>query len=223
MLKIFFSSALVSAFVCLGADTTRFQAPSPEASATVAEANYCFVRKRGILSEQMPAPTLALQLKVRVSFNNPGSRPLILPIDHDRTVYIAMAPGVMKAMKKPVNLMETKINIMSHLPADVSPASPVDPKNNVFSVVRPGGSEPLYEEQVELPVYRKTSRGLTDLRGKRIYFKLQLEHQAMTPALIANLSDRWSGFGVPWTGTLRTNTFVLDVPAAPQAVECSDK
>jgi len=223
MLTRLFLPALLSAFVCLGAETARFQAAPPEASATVTEANYCFVKKRGILSEQMPTPTLTLQLKVRVSFNNPGVRPLILPIDHDRTVYIAMAPGVMKAMKKSVNLLEPKINIMSHLPADVSPANPIDPKNNVFSIVPTGGSTPIYEEDVDLPVYRKTSRGLTDLRGKRIYFKLQLEHQAMTPALISNLSDRWARFGIPWTGTLRTNMFVVDVPAAPRAVECSDK
>jgi hypothetical protein len=223
MLTRLFFPSLISMFVCLGAETARVQAVPPEASATVTEANYCFVKKRGILSEQMPTPTLTLQLKVRVSFNNPGGQPLILPIDHDRTVFIAMAPGVMKAIKKPVHLMEPKINIMAHLPADVSPANPIDPKNNVFSIVRAGGATPLYEEVVELPIYRKTSRGLTDLRGKRIYLKLQLEHQAMTPGLIASLSDRWARFGVPWTGILRTNMFVLDVPTAPQAVECSDK
>jgi hypothetical protein len=223
MFRKLFLSALLSTAVCLGAETARFQAAPPEAAATVTEANYCFVKKRGILSEQMPTPTLTLQLKVRISFSNAGARPLILPIDHDRTVYVAMAPGVMKAMKKPVNLLEPKINIMSHLPADVSPANPIDPKNNVFSIVRAAGTTPLYEEEVELPVYKKTSRVLTDLRGKRIYFKLQLEHQAMTPGLIASLSDRWARFGIPWTGTLRTNMFVVDVPAAPPAAECSDK
>jgi len=223
MLVRLLAGVLVCAGLCVAGDGARFQVTAPEATATVSEANYCFVKKRGILSEQMPVPTLTLQLKVRVAFTNQVVRPLILPIDHDRTVFLAMTPGVMKPMKKPVNLLEPKINVMARLPADVNPDNPTDPVNDEFVIVRAHGSTPLYEEEIDLPVYKKNPHDTTDLRGKRIYFKLQVEHQAMTPGLAAGLSDRWARFGVPWTGTLRTNMFVVDVPAAPQAPECVDK
>jgi hypothetical protein len=218
------SIASASACFCAG---LRTSANAPEATAAITEARYCFERVRGINSERMPVPALTVQLIVRVSFTNagtnPGARPLILPLDHERVVYMALAPGVMKVLPKPMNLLEPKVHLMAHLPPDVNPANPVDPNNGVFAMVRAVGSTPLYEEKVTVPVYRNTLRTHTDLRGHRVYLRLQLEHRGMTPALEADLSDRWAGFGVPWTGTLRTNTFVLDVPAAPQAVECSDK
>ena len=215
-------TALASASACLCAGL-RTPANAPDATAAITEARYCFERVRGINSERMPVPALTVQLIVRVSFRNVGERPLILPLDHERIVYIALAPGVMKVLPKPVNLLEPKVHLMAHLPPDVNPANPMDPNNGVFAIVRAGGSTPLYEEKLTVPVYRNTMRTRTDLRGHRVYLRLQLEHQGLAPALEADLSDRWSGFGVPWTGTLRTNTFVLDVPGAPQAVECSDK
>ena len=212
--------ASASACVCAG---LRTPVNAPDATAAITEAHYCFERVRGINSERMPLPALTVQLKVRVSFTNEGTRPLIVPLDHERIVYIAPAPGVMKVLPKPVNLLEPKVHLMTHLPQDLNPANPVDPDNGVFAIIRAGGTTPLYDEKVTLTVCRNTLRTHTDLRGHRVYLRLQLEHQGMSPALEADLSDRWSGFGVPWTGTLRTNTFVLDVPAAPQAIECSDQ
>ena len=225
MLTKVLAAALASASACFCAGL-RTPANAPDATAAITEAHYCFERVRGINSERMPVPALTVQLKVRVSFTNAGTnaggRALILPLDHERIVYIALAPGVMKVLPRAVNLLEPKVHMMTHLPPDVNPANPVDPDNGVFAIVRAGGTTMLYDEKVTLAVYRNTLRTHTDLRGHRVYLRLQLEHQPMAPALIANLSDRWSGFGVPWTGTLRTNTFVLDVPSAPQAVECSD-
>lgn len=219
-----FRRILVIAFgctsLCLCAGMPRLEPNAPQATATVTEAHYCFERVRGINSERMPVPSLTVKLIVRVSFTNADARPLILPLDHERTVYIAAAPGVMKILPKAVDIMEPKVHLMSRLPPDVNPASPTDPDNGVFAIVRASGSTPLYEEKVTVPVYKHTLRTHTDLRGHRVYLRLQLEHQPMTAALQANLSDRWSGFGVPWTGTLRTNTFVLDVPSAPKADEC---
>lgn len=215
-------AALSSTLACFCAGL-RAPAGGPEATAAITEAHYCFERVRGIDSARMPIPTLTVQLIVRVSFTSAGAQPLILPLDHERIVYISLAPGVMKPLPKAVNLLEPKVQPMAHLPPDVNPANPVDPDNGVFAIVRAVGSTPLYEEKVTVPVYRNTMRTHTDIRGHRVYFRLQLEHRGLAPALEADLSDRWSGFGVPWTGTLRTNTFVLDVPTAPRAVECSDK
>ena len=112
---------------------------------------------------------------------------------------------------------------MEHLPPDVSPQSPVNPANDVFTVIPAGGemSAPLVEE-LAIPIYKKSIKQAVDLRGHRLYVRMQFDHRPLSPALEAAMSDTWSRFGTPWTGRLRTNTFVLDIPAKPDAQECVD-
>jgi hypothetical protein len=113
---------------------------------------------------------------------------------------------------------------MKRLPDDVSPESPITPKNDVFTVIPAGGEmAPLLLEEITLPVDRTPLfRKYPDLRGRKVYLKLQFAHQKLSSALDADLSDRWSRFGVPWTGTLTTNAILIDVPAAPKAGPCVD-
>ena len=74
-----------------------------------------------------------------------------------------------------------------------------------------------------MPVDRKSLFGKDiDLRGHRVYLRMKFAHRDLSAALKASLSDRWARFGAPWTGPLMTNTFAVDVPAAPQAVPCKD-
>jgi hypothetical protein len=39
-----------------------------------------------------------------------------------------------------------------------------------------------------------------------------LKQQELSPTLLTDLSDRWTKFGVPWTGGLMTNVMTVDVP-----------
>ncbi len=83
--------------------------------------------------------------------------------------------------------------------------------------------DPPLLEEITLPVTRKGFfRAYPDLRGRRVYVKLRYVHRELAAAIEAKLSDRWSRFGVPWTGTLSTNTILVDVPATPQAAPCKD-
>jgi hypothetical protein len=195
----------------------------PTATAKVVEANYCFAEVHGILPERLPAPPLVLRVRFQVSYHTSSPRPVILPLDHQLTVWMSQTPGVMKILHQPVALMDPSLKMMTHLPADVSPASPLDPRNDVFGVIPAAGdfTAPAVEE-VTMQIYKKSLRHPTDLRGHRVYLKLQLDHQLLSPDLEAQLSDRWTKFGVPWTGGLRTNTLVFDVPATPQATKCAD-
>ena len=82
---------------------------------------------------------------------------------------------------------------------------------------------PPLTEDIVMPVDRKSLFGKdVDLRGHKVYLRLKFVHRELSAALKASLSDRWARFGVPWTGTLMTNTFVIDVPTAPQAAPCKD-
>jgi len=198
---------------------------SPVAVATAANVEYCFARPRGLEPERLPQAYLVLRLHVTVSYLNEGTRAVILPLERVRTIYTALKPGQMSVFKPGLGLLASDLKVMNHLPPDVGPDSPVDPKNDVFGVIPAGGQlTPPLTEEVILPVNRQgVFRKYPDLRGRRVYVKLRFAHQKLDPALEANLSDRWSRFGVPWTGTLTTNTILIDVPAAPKAEPCTDK
>ncbi len=195
---------------------------SPSAIATAANVSYCFERVRGLDPERLPPAYLVLRLRVLVSYRNGGTRPLILPMERERTVYTALSPGKMSVFKE--RRFDPTLKEMTELPAGVSPASPIDPKNDFFAVIPAGGeiAPPLLEE-ITLPVDRKgVFRKYPDLRGRRVYVKLSFEQRHLSAALNAHLSDQWSRVGVPWTGTLTTNTILIDVPSAPEAEPCKD-
>jgi len=194
----------------------------PAALATKAEASYCFARVRGLDPERLPPAFLVLRLRVAVSYRNTAARPLILPLERARTVYMSLKPGRMSVFKE--RLPKTAPNAMTILPPDVSPESPVNPRNDVFTVIPAGGdmAQPLQEE-IMLPVDRKGMfRRYPDLRGRRVFVALRFTHRELAAPLRAELSDRWSRFGVPWTGAVTTNTIQIDVPAAPEAAPCKD-
>ncbi len=211
------------AFICFGmarGGALHGSRPAgPEATAAIATATYCFDRLHGLDPGHLPPAYLVLQLKIRVSYHNSGDRPLILPVQRDRTIYTALKPGTMSVFHAGINLFDPVNKPLKELPPDVSP----DKKNDVFTVI-PAHSEiatPMMEE-VTLPVDRRAGfKSYPDLRGHTVYLRLKFEHQQLAPALEATLSDRWAPFGIPWTGTLLTNTVMIDVPAhPPQAAPC---
>jgi hypothetical protein len=220
-------SALTCVSFCLGQAATIRDSmiDSPTAIATNADVSYCFARVRGLDPERLPPAYLVLQLRITVSYRNTGTRPLILPLERERTIYTALKPGAMKVFKEGLGLFDPSLKPMKDLPDDVSPDSPVSPKNDFFTLIPAGGemTPPLLEETT-IPVNREAPfRRYPDLRGHRIYLKLRFVHRELSATLQANLSDRWSRFGVPWTGSLTTNTILIDVPAAPQAAPCEDR
>ena len=196
----------------------------PVALATNAAASFCFARVRGLEPERLPPSYLVLRLRVTVAYRNEGKRPLILPLEHEKTIYTAIKPGHMTVLKQGISLFEPVVKTMSILPEGVSPDNPVTPKNDFFAVIPAGGEMlPPLTEDIQLPVNRRAVfRNYPDLRGRRVYVKLRYEHQKLAAGLEANLSDKWSRFGVPWTGTLTTNTILVDVPASPEAKPCQD-
>ncbi len=232
MLKILFRAMLISFLVMTiagyaagGPEATELQirpATTPPLAATfkIVEANYCFARFHALEVERLPVPPLVLQLKVQVSYHDAGTRPLIVPLEHDVTVYTALKPGLMKMVPN-ASLSDPKLKPMEHLPPDVSPQSPVSPANDVFRIIPASGEMNLVED-ITLPIYKKSIRQSVDLRGRRLYVRLQLDHQPLSSPLEAAMSDRWTSFGEPWTGRLRTNTLLVDVPATPAAKECVD-
>jgi hypothetical protein len=52
---------------------------------------------------------------------------------------------------------------------------------------------------------------------------LQFMQQELSPTLEGDLSDRWTCFGVVWTGSILTNVVTIDVPQQPPpAKPCID-
>lgn len=222
-----FSKSLLSLCLCFSARAGLPAAPvmGPEATATITGASFCFAHSRALEPERTPPSYLVLHLKVRVSYRNTGTRPLIMPLGYDRTAYTALKPGVMRISPQPQNFPDDKSAVeMKNLPADVNPQDPVNPHNDVFTIIPAGGlMTPPIDDDIVLPVNHKTMfRHDPDLRGHRVYLRLQYDQQGLTPALEAELSDRWVSFGIPWTGMLRTNTVTFDIPSNPTGNPCVD-
>jgi hypothetical protein len=207
-------------FAC-GGTLADSPARGPEVTARIAQTKYCFARLRGLDPGHLPPAYLVLQLRIRVSYSNSGTRPLILPLGRDRTIYAALQPGTMSIFHELASLLDPVNKPLKDLPADISP----DRKNDLFAVIPARGEmTPPLLEGVTLPVNRKVGfRTYPDLRGHTVYLRLKFEHQQLSAALEAALSDRWARFGIPWTGTLMTNTVAIDVPQnVPHALPCSD-
>lgn len=219
---ILFSVCFTASAASIGG-TAAFE---PEAIAAIAEADYCFAHTRALEFERQPPSYLVLHLHVKVGYKNNSARPMILPVGRDKSVYTALKPGVMKKTPQPSNFPDDPIvTEMKSLPADVNPENPVWPANDVFRIIAANSwMNPAFEEDVMLPVNHKTlMRHDPDLRGHRVYVRLQFDHQPIDPGLEAKLSDVWAKFGVPWTGMLRTNTLTFDVPQnPPSAKPCID-
>ena len=196
---------------------------APRAVVTQAVASYCFARVRGLDSERQPKSFLELHLELTLAYRNPNARPLIVPLERVRSVFYALKPGQMVEYKEGLGLLEPSVKAMKDLPAGVNPSNPVDPKNDVFTVIPAGGEMGPLMDNVTLPVNRPGFfRKYPDLRGRKIYVELHLAYRELDAALLADLSDRWARFGVPWSGTLTTNTIEVDVPSAPKAPLCVD-
>jgi|HubBroStandDraft_6_1064221.scaffolds.fasta_scaffold33019_3 hypothetical protein len=223
----FVAIACLSFSALQGATLPDSQRAGLTGAARIAAAEYCFARTRRFTPERQPPSYLVLRLKIQVAYRNTGIRPLIIPVEHDRTVYTALKPGVMDIFRElpGVEGLEPSLKVMKELPYKVSPDNPSDPKNDFFVVI-PAHSDfvpPLFEE-ITLPVNHKMMfRHDPDLRGKRLYLRLQLKQQELSPELATDLSDRWVRFGVPWTGSVMTNVVTINVPRQFQDVKpCVD-
>jgi hypothetical protein len=219
-------SALPCAVLCLGLDAPDRggSAVRPAAVATNADITYCYARLRGLDPGRLPQSYLVAQVRVLIAYRNAGNRAIILPLERERTVYEGLEQDQMNIFKERLGLFEPAVKVMKRLPPDVGPDNPISPKNEVFTVIPPGGemTPPLLEE-ITLPVTREGFfHRYPDLRGHKVYLKLRFVHRDLSTALKTDLSDRWAAFGVPWTGSLTTNTFVFEVPEAPQAAPCVD-
>jgi hypothetical protein len=197
------------------------------AAARIAAADYCFARVRRLDPERQPPSYLVLRLRIQVAYRNTGTRPLIIPVEHERPVYTALKPGVTDIFRElpGIDGLVPSLKVMKELPTNVSPDNPSDPRNSVFAVI-PARSDfvlPLFEE-ITLPLNHKMLlRHDPDLRGHKLYLRLQLKQQELLTALETDLSDRWNHFGVPWTGNVLTNVVTIDVPRQiTQASPCVD-
>src|SRR5580692_6377568 len=152
-------SVLACICLCLGrgAPPRNVPAAGPQAVVTSASADYCFTRVRGNDPSQMPPAYLVMQLRVKVAYHNAGTSPMILPLERERALYTALKPGPMEKFPPPPGLYEPGLSVMKKLPADVSPESPIQPKNDVFTVIPADGEmTPALMEDFTLVLNHKT-------------------------------------------------------------------
>ncbi len=152
------------------------------------QANYCFAPNAPV---SRPSAShhrtwcFGSEFRWRISMGEPARS--FFPVEHDRTVYTALKPGVMDIFRELPGLdgIQPSLKLMKELPPKVSPDNPSDPKNDYFAVIPAHGDAvaSLFED-ITFPVNHKMLlRHDPDLRGHRLYVRLQLKQQELSPEL----------------------------------------
>ena len=219
---------LVGLLVCSAA--VAFQQPDsagPVAAASILSSRYCLgppspnlpmVRRNGRLEpiELYPPDSITLRLRMNVTYRNTASVPWILPV---------ASQTVVLAGTEPDSLVEVPQPFLTPSPAasDKLPDANEDaPARALFPSIAPGQSlsvaNPL--ESVLLHIYTPSIRSEPDLRGKKIYVRLELLSSRWTPRLLARLAKKWKNYGNLWTESVRTEPLEIEIPRAPEIADC---
>src|ERR1700735_2894736 len=103
-MKLTLARASAIIFVCAGigwsATLPNTGVVGPAAIASIAKADYCFARVRGLAPGRMPPASLVLLLPGRIDYKNTGTRALIMPLERERTIYSSLKQGKMTIFKE---------------------------------------------------------------------------------------------------------------------------
>ena len=91
----------------------------------------------------------------------------------------------------------------------------------------PGGSskwfnQPGTDEYVVLDVYNSAAKfQKADLRGKKVFLQLELNHLLFPKSQADELTVRWERYGYLWTGKVKSNPIEIYIPKSPEISDCS--
>jgi hypothetical protein len=202
-------------------------AAGPVATATILNSRYCLgtpspnlpmVRRNGRLEpiELYPPDSITLRLQMSVAYRNPASTPWIFPVASQTVVLMGTALD---------SLLEAPQPFLTPSPAasDTLPDRNEDaPARALFPALAPrelmNVANPL--ESIFLHIYTPSIRTEPDLRGKKIYVRLELLSSRWTPRLLARLAKKWKSYGNLWTDSVRTEPIEIEIPRTPEISDC---
>jgi hypothetical protein len=224
-------SSAILAVLLLAAVAAGFQqspdAAGPVATATILNSRYCLgtpspnvpmVRRNGRLEpiELFPPDAITLRLQLSVGYRNTGTVPWILPVASQAVVLAGTDPAALAEVPQP-------ILTQGPAPSEKLPdGSEEMPSRSLFPAIPPGESlsvtNPL--ETVLLHIFRPSIKSEPDLRGKKIYVRLEFFSSRWTPRLLSRLAKKWKNYGTLWTESVRTEPIEINVPRTPEIADC---
>jgi len=205
---------LLLAWAMQGAE--QFPALSPPvATMTIESAKYClgatglgYIYKRPV-----PTDAVMLMLKVLVKYRNPGSVPILLVPRYQTDQFTGLSPGHLEGPRG-----QSHTESLDVAPARINghPTLQVP----IEEVIRPGEASRFATPGEVVQIVYSPRRPQVDLRGRKLWFQLEMHHYRITPRLGQELTQEkpttpW------WTGTVRTNILDVDIPASPPAEKCA--
>ncbi len=206
---------------------SKTSGPEPTVEITAFKQYYCLGRPGGDgVPERLPPDAITLRLRIRLSYRNVGSRPLILPLLKGLTALV-ISPTRAGATRRQSERVVPYFGRM--IPEDLSQEGDQPTLNHNFEVIPPGGvferrfsRETDFDEYVILDVRNPAGKfQRDDLRGKKIFLQLELNHLRFPKSQADELAVRWERYGYLWTGTVRSNPVEINIPRSPEFADCS--
>jgi hypothetical protein len=201
--------------------------PGPVLEAMVIKHYYCLGQPGGDgVFEQQPSDAITLRLRVRLSYRNVGSSPLILPLLKGLTAVI-ISPTLGDANQRRSQIVVPYFGRMT--PEEISQEGNEPTLNHNFEIILPGGvfkrrfeREGDFDEYVILDIYNPAAKfQKVDLRGRKLFVQLELNHLRFPQSQADELTNRWQAYGYLWTGKVKSSPMEIDVPRSPKFADCS--
>lgn len=195
--------------------------------ATILNSRYCLgtpsanlpmIRRNGRLEpiELYPPDAVTLRLQMSVAIRNAATETWIVPVPNQTVVLAGTDPGALREIPQPF-LTQTPA-ASDRLPDGNEEA----PARSLFPTLGPGESlsvgNPLGTMLIR--VFTPSIRSEPDLRGKKMYVRLELFSSQWTPRLLGRLAKKWKNYGVLWTEGVRSEQVEIDVPRMPEISDC---
>lgn len=204
--------------VLIAAQVTA-RAVTPQVTITVDRLKYCLGTLGPVAREDQPPHAITLRLRLRASYWNPGTIPMILPIYHEVSALIVRPTPSSRGTPLIFNLKRLQ-EPTDELPEDVAAETPFNPW---FAVISPHTVlDRYFTEDVDLCVHDcKQNDQRHELLGTRLILRLQLSHSALSSRLQDQLRTAWKNYGRLWDGTVISAPFTIEVPESPVISDCS--
>jgi len=184
----------------------------------IADQRFCKGVPGAVSNEQLAPTAITLRILVHMSLLNHSEAPLIVPL------YYEYAELVVRVLARS-SLSKGNLRVIRY-PAHEAPYDelPTGVSSDVvfekwFVTIGPHQSRDDIVVWLVLPLDAVPAS--ENLRGRRISLQPDLSFDVLTPKLSRDLAAKWQQFGTLWTGRVRSDAIVVEVPRSPKIADCS--
>jgi hypothetical protein len=188
------------------------------ARAEITEQKYCLGEPLGgsFVTDLRP-DAITLQLTTVVSYRNVSTHSIIYLVNPDAQIVLShnLDDATQRKHQTLLRLIDPQPRSVLRDPSYFESERP----NAGFFILGPTSSGLSVRYTAILQVHNPSHRG-TDLRGKTVFFQLDLNFARIPDQTARDLESRWRPYGVLWAGRIRTQPIEISIPKDPKAFKC---